>query len=165
MNKFLTLTFCLPLLPLLALGQGQSVAVVYNSKLAPSKIIAEHYAKQRSVPANNLIGLPLSDGHTIRRAEFTSTLEQPLAKALAKRKLLDGRKGSIRYLVLCWGVPFRVNKDASLKAPTGTPAQLSRNEASVDSELALLPQLGQTIKRTGYISNPVFNATDPKTIS
>ena len=67
MNKFLTLTFCMPLLPLLALGQGQSVAVVYNSKLAPSKIIAEHYAKQRSVPPNNLIGLPLSDGHTIRR--------------------------------------------------------------------------------------------------
>ena len=165
MNKFLTFSFCLPLLPLLALGQGQSVAVVYNSKLAPSKIIAEHYAKQRNVPANNLIGLPLSDGHTIRRTEFTSTLEKPLAKALAKRKLLDGRKGSIRYLVLCWGVPFRVNKDASLKAPAGTPPQLSRNEASVDSELALLPQLGQAIKRTGYITNPIFNATDPETIS
>ena len=83
----------MPLLPLLALGQGQSVAVVYNSKLAPSKIIAEHYAKQRSVPPNNLIGLPLSDGHTIRRAEFTSTLEQPLAKALAKAQVARWPKG------------------------------------------------------------------------
>jgi len=165
MKKFFTFTICLFLLPILVLGQGQSVAVVYNSKLEPSRVIAEHYAIQRSVPPNNLIGLPLSDEHTIPRAEFGETLEQPLVKALANRNLLDGRNGSIRYLVLCWGVPFRVDKDATLKAPAGTPSQMSRNEASVDSELALLPQFGQATERTGFIVNPVFNATDPKNIS
>ena len=165
MKRHHFLLLCTLMLPSLALGQGQSVAVVYNSKLAPSKVIAEHYAKRRNVPANNLIGLPLSEGHTISRAEFGDTLEQPLAKTLAKRKLLNGRDGSIRYLVLCWGVPFRVNKDASIPSPSGTPAPLKRNEASVDSELALLPRFGQALERAGVITNPVFNATDAKSIS
>ena len=85
-----------------ALGQGESVAVLFNSKLPESKAVAEHYAKVRDIPANHLIGLPLSDGHTISRQEFTVKLEQPLAAELARRNLLDGKTASIRYLVLCW---------------------------------------------------------------
>ena len=61
-----------------ALGQGESVAVLFNSKLPESRAVAEHYAKLRSIPWNHLIGLPLSDGHTISRREFTTQLEQPL---------------------------------------------------------------------------------------
>tara|TARA_Y100001934_G_scaffold138195_1_gene166760 strand:- start:4244 stop:5653 length:1410 start_codon:yes stop_codon:yes gene_type:complete len=153
------------LLPSTVLGRGESVAVVYNSKLPASKAVADHYAKLRNVPAKNLIGLPLSDGHTISRTEFSNTLDQPLVETLAKRKLLEGRKGTIRYLLLCWGVPIRVNKDATIQAPASTPSPLRRNEASVDSELALLPQLGQGFERTGVIANPVLNAAKAEVIS
>ena len=150
-----------------ALGQGESVAVLFNSKLPESKAVAEHYAKLRGIPANHLIGLPLSDGHTISRREFTVKLEQPLAAELARRNLLDGKTASIRYLVLCWGVPIRVDKDDALNEDgrSQAPSSLRRNEASVDSELAMLPQLAQAPKRVGIVTNPVFREADAKQIS
>jgi uncharacterized protein (TIGR03790 family) len=149
------------------LGQGESVAVLFNSKLPESKAVAEHYAKLRSVPADHLIGLPLPDGHTISRRDFTIKMEQPLAAELAKRKLLDGKSAAIRYLVPCWGIPIRVDKDDSLEEPGRLKASssLRRNEASVDSELAMLPQLKQTPKRFGIIPNPVYKQADAQQIS
>jgi uncharacterized protein (TIGR03790 family) len=166
MIKTLSLIFLAHLITVQMLGQeGVTVAVVYNSTLQESKSVAEHYSKSRNVPENNLIGLPLSKNHTISRDEFTKTLEQPLLKALTKKKMLDGNTGTIRYLLLCWGVPFRVDKDNSIKPPAGIPEPLQRNEASVDSELALIPQLNEEIERTGVISNPAFNANNPNSIS
>ena len=150
-----------------ALGQGEGVAVLFNSRLPESRDVAEHYAKLRSVPVGQLIGLPLSSGHTISRREFSVGLEQPLVDELLERRLLNGKTGSIRYLVLCWGVPVRVDKDDSLNEEGRSKAapQLRRNEASVDSELAMLPQLGQTPKRFGFIGNPVFRQTSATAIS
>jgi uncharacterized protein (TIGR03790 family) len=167
MKRLLTSITVVALAQCAALGQGESVAVLFNSKLPESEAVAEHYAKLRGVPAGHLIGLPLSDGHTISRREFTTKLEQPLAAELAKRKLLDGKTASIRYLVLCWGVPIRVDKDDALNEEGRSQAAppLRRNEASVDSELAMLPQLGQAPKRYGIVTNPAFRQTDAKQIS
>jgi uncharacterized protein (TIGR03790 family) len=167
MKRLLTSITVIALAQCAALGQGESVAVLFNSKLPESEAVAEHYAKLRGVPAGNLIGLPLSDGHTISRREFTTKLEQPLAAELAKRKLLDGKTAAIRYLVLCWGVPIRVDKDDALdeEGRSQAAAPLRRNEASVDSELAMLPQLGQLRKRYGIVTNPAFRQTDAKQIS
>ena len=162
MKRLLTSITVIALAQCAALAQGKSVAVLFNSKLPESEAVAQHYAKLRGVPAGHLIGLPLSDGHTISRREFTTKLEQPLAAELAKRKLLDGKTASIRYLVLCWGVPIRVDKDDALneEGRSQAAAPLRRNEASVDSELAMLPQLGQLRKRYGIVTNPAFRQTD-----
>jgi len=167
MKRLLTSITVIALAQCVALGQGESVAVLFNSRLPESEAVAEHYAKLRGVPEGHLIGLPLSDGHTISRREFTTKLEQPLAAELVKRKLLDGKTASIRYLVLCWGVPIRVDKDDSLneEGRSQAAAPLRRNEASVDSELAMLPQLGQLRKRYGIVTNPTFRQTDAKQIS
>jgi uncharacterized protein (TIGR03790 family) len=167
MKRLLTSITVIALAQCAALAQGKSVAVLFNSKLPESEAVAQHYAKLRGVPARHLIGLPLSDGHTISRREFTTKLEQPLAAELAKRKLLDGKTASIRYLVLCWGVPIRVDKDDSLNEDGRSQAAppLRRNEASVDSELAMLSQLGQAPKRFGFVSNPVFQQADAQQIS
>ena len=167
MKRLLTSITVIALAQCAALGQGKSVAVLFNSKLPESEAVARHYAKLRGVPAGHLIGLPLSSGHTISRREFTTKLEQPLAAELAKRKLLDGKTASIRYLVLCWGVPIRVDKDDALneEGRSQAAAPLRRNEASVDSELAMLPQLGQLRKRYGIVTNPAFRQTDAKQIS
>ncbi len=149
------------------LGQGESVVVLFNSALPESREVAEHYAKVRSVPADHLIGLPLPEGHTITRHDFTAKLEQPLAAELTNRKLLNGKTASIRYLVPCWGVPIRVDKDDALEEEgrREAPSSLRRNEASVDSELAMLPQLGQAPKRFGIVANPVYKQSDAKQIS
>ena len=167
MKQLLASIAIIALGPFAAFGQGESVAVLFNSKLPESKAVAEHYAKLRSVPAGHLIGLPLSDGHTISRREFTTKLEQPLAAELARRNLLDGKTASIRYLVLCWGVPIRVDKDDTLKEEGRIQAAppLQRNEASVDSELAILPQLEQMPKRYGFVSNRASRQADAEQIS
>ena len=159
--NFVALGFCA------AVAQGNSVAVLFNSTLAESRAVAEHYAKLRSIPVDHLIGLPLPDEHTISRRTFTTKLEQPLVAELAKRTLLDGKSASIRYLVSCWGVPIRVDKDDTLVEPGRLKAasSLRRNEASVDSELAMLPQLSQTPKRFGIVDNPVYKQTDAEKIS
>ena len=58
MKRLLTSITVIALVQYAALGQGESVAVLFNSKLPESKAVAEHYAKLRGVPAGNLIGLP-----------------------------------------------------------------------------------------------------------
>ncbi|MED5380959.1 MAG: TIGR03790 family protein, partial [Verrucomicrobiota bacterium] len=167
MKRLLVLLTVIALAKCAALGQGEDVAVLFNSKLPESKAVAEHYATLRAVPADHLIGLPLPEGHTISRHDFTTKLEQPLATELAKRKLLDGQAASIRYLVPCWGVPIRVDKDDAFEEEgrREAPSPLRRNEASVDSELAMLPQLDQAPKRFGIVANPAYKQSDAKQIS
>ncbi|MEC8972533.1 MAG: TIGR03790 family protein, partial [Verrucomicrobiota bacterium] len=167
MKRLLVLLTVIALAKCAALGQGEDVAVLFNSKLPESKAVAEHYATLRAVPADHLIGLPLPEGHTISRHDFTTKLEQPLATELAKRKLLDGQSASIRYLVACWGVPIRVDKDDTLEEAGRLKAtsSLRRNEASVDSELAMLPQLDQGPKRFGIVANPAYKQSEAKQIS
>src|SRR5438046_1804779 len=48
---------------------------------------------------------------------------------------------SIRYAALCYGVPTKILRDEKLveAAAEQLPAELRRNEASVDSQLACLP--------------------------
>src|SRR4051794_29126625 len=45
--------------PLRAADSGASVVVVYNSKMAESKEVAEYYAERRQVPANQVFGFDL----------------------------------------------------------------------------------------------------------
>ena len=170
MKAFHKLTFMITLYGLThcsVLSEGKSVAVLFNSTLPESKAVAEHYAIQRGVPQDHLIGLPLPDSHTIPRQIYASKLERPIISELANRSLLKDKKASIRYLVICWGVPIRVAKVDGLNETGSDQVQtlLRRNEASVDSELSIIPQLNETTKRFGFIPNPGFRKTDPNQIS
>ena len=99
---------------------GNSVAVIYNSRLADSKKLAEYYAERRKIPTNQIFGLSLPETETISRAEFRDRLQKPLFKILEEQKLFGfttdievatktkpGRilrtlaASQIRYLVLC----------------------------------------------------------------
>jgi uncharacterized protein (TIGR03790 family) len=68
----------------------------------------------------------------------------------------------IRYLVLCYGVPLKIDPDQSRKdAETEKlPQELRRNEAAVESELVLLPMLDQRLPIVGANVNPLLNATN-----
>ena len=57
---------------------GSSVAVIYNSRLADSKKLAEYYAERRKIPTNQIFGLSLPETETISRAEFRDRLQKPL---------------------------------------------------------------------------------------
>lgn len=158
-----------------ASSPGEEVAVVYNLNQAPdSRLVAEHYAQRRGVPARHLIGLPLPRTEAITRAAFREQLQRPLVQALQDRGLArfpgpraDAAKpglpeSKVRYLVLAYGVPVKISPDPKLDEtiPENLAPALRRNEAAVDTELACLPLLERGAPLTGPLTNPYYGATN-----
>ena len=174
----------LPVFPrVFAIDTGQQVVVVYNSAMPESRQVAEHYAVRRGVPARQVFGFDLPKTETMNRAEFENDLERPLYKKLESTALWKLRgttrpteKGKtesvdvvaeteIKYAVLCYGVPVKINEITGLNdAPPDLNPALRRNEAAVDSELALLPMFGSKRPLTGVFVNPSFAATNVSTL-
>ena len=167
--------------PLLAASQGDEVVVVYNSRMPLSRQVADYYVQRRQVPKNQIFGFDLPSSEEISRTEFRDSLQKPLAKALATKKLwhLEPRPvpltngqparlapivvaSKIRYAVLCYGVPLKILEDAGIHDPEADRLrpELRRNEACVDSELALLPLLEQNLPITGPLRNPIYGLTN-----
>lgn len=154
---------------------GSSVVVVYNSNVPASKEVADYYAKARNVPESQVIGFELSEGEAMTRSEFRYELQEPLFKRLTNDKIfktkMDTSSGKlaylvndskIRYLVLCYGVPVRIQPESGLNEP-GTSAltpQLRRNEAAVDSELSWLPILETRPILAGPMANEFYRRTN-----
>lgn len=160
---------------------GDEVVVIYNTRVPASKPLAEYYAEQRQVPTKQIFGFDLPTGEEISRAEYRDALEKPLAKKLESGKLwrigtgeMAGTNGKpvrvenkvieskIRYAVLCYGVPLRIQPESTLKEKVEdtTRPEFRRNGAAVDSELACLPLLHQKIPITGLLRNPLYTATN-----
>jgi len=158
--------------PLRGEEPGESVVVIYNSRMPESKEIATHYASRRSVPAGQLLGLELPSGETMSRADYREKLQEPLMKFLEQNKLFiypaltnaSTQKNvlpttaKIRYAVLCYGVPLRIAEDGSLDDPGAEKILplLRRNGAAVDSELATLPVKNQMLPLAGPMPNALF---------
>jgi uncharacterized protein (TIGR03790 family) len=136
-------------------GVEKSVVVIYNSAMPESKSVANHYADIRNIPENQLIGLELSKEETISRKDFNETLHDPLFQIFKDREFFNTdyeivpatrerpgtvyqnlQKSKIRYLVLCYGVPVRVEGDPTLHedATESMRVELRFNGAAVDHE-------------------------------
>jgi uncharacterized protein (TIGR03790 family) len=159
---------------------GDVVALVYNRRLPASKKLADYYSQRRHVPAGQVFGFDLPIIETITRADFREQLQKPLLVALEKNGLLGFKAdikpaaadkpgeiirspnaAKIRYLALCYGVPLRILSDPNLAEPGADKVrpELRRNEAAVDSELALLPLIDRA-HLFGPVHNPLYGATD-----
>jgi uncharacterized protein (TIGR03790 family) len=164
-----------------AAGQGDEVVVVFNTRVPESRDVAEHYAAMRNVPESQVLGFDLPDGEDISRRDFRELLQKPLTKALEDKGLFKftvevipetnssprrvDRKltaASIRYLVLCYGVPLRIDRDTALheEGEEKVPEPLRRNEAAVDNELACLPLLEENMLLSGPRPNPFYGTTN-----
>ncbi len=168
------------------LAGGSEVVVVYNSNLPASLDVAKYYAAQRGVPENQLIGLPLSDSQTnrIERSAFVKKMVEPLIGELSERKLVRFQshvrpagtnlasrvvysvdQSKIRYLLLCYGIPYYIPPDYGINpfrdegVATNTPQEMVRNQASVDAELVLLPVFGMA-PISGAYPNPLYGETN-----
>ena len=112
-----------PFLALLVLAapaaalEPAELLVVANANAPDSLAVAAHYAKARGVPAANLVELDLPAGEEIARADYDAKLASPL------RKLVKGRQGGIKAILLCYGTPLRVG------ASTPTAAQVAEGKA------------------------------------
>jgi len=149
------------------------VVLLANANDPDSVRLAHYYAERRAVPPGNIMALPMSSAETISWPEFISTVYQPLQDALVTQGWIDafsttltdgiGRKRygisghRISYLVVCRGVPLRVNDDQEFhhrEARQTLQAEFPTNAGAVDSELSLLAQ--STYDINGWLPNPWF---------
>jgi len=138
----LVMVFCSPTLSVAQ--TAANVAVVINESSAVSQQIGEYYVRQRAIPASNVIRVRTSQDETIDRVAYQSTIEGPIAVALARQRLED----RILYIVLTKGIPLRINGTGGVNGTV----------ASVDSELTLLYRrmTGQQIPPAGRVNNPYY---------
>jgi uncharacterized protein (TIGR03790 family) len=164
-----------------ASNPGDEVFVVYNSTMPESKEVADHYAALRHIPENQILGLELPTTDNISRQDFRDKLQIPVRQTLEDRKFFQylseivpatankpGQVGyrlmqsKIRYLVFCYGVPFRILKDGRLNeaGEEEVKPELRRNEAAVDSEMAFLPISKNDYRLYGPLPNPIYGNTN-----
>ena len=181
------LLYCLILLALYTGTNGFAAAadnpaarviVLANASQPESIQLARYYAMRRGIPPANIVTLPLPADETISWSVFVESLWQPLqdeliqrgwiAAAAAPRLDAAGRKRitanghRISYLVLCRGVPLRINDDPARFVETPLIAgndRLHTNQASLDSELATLAQDDPAIN--AFLPNSLFRNTSP----
>jgi uncharacterized protein (TIGR03790 family) len=169
-------------LSLFAAASGDEAAsrliILANANDPDSLRIARHYAAQRSVPAENIIALPLAAAETIGWGEFVRTLWQPLLDELVARDWISAIRMNLRdevgrtkyamsghrisYLVVCRGVPLRIGHDPLLAAearPMTDKPEFRTNRGSVDSELSLLAAGNYNIN--AFVRNPLFLSERP----
>jgi len=140
---------------------GAHILIVANGKWPDSVKIANYYAEKRNVPREQICLLECPTAETISRADFIKTIQDPIREFLETKGLLMRAastpiRNKIRYMVLCYGVPLKVASDPKLVEAEAQrwPEQFRRNEAAIDSELALLPV---EFRKTGVIRNPLYN--------
>jgi uncharacterized protein (TIGR03790 family) len=154
------------------------VVLVANSDVPDSVAIARHYAEVRGVPPANIIALGMPAAETITWREFVAKVWQPLEDELVRKGWIDaipmdlfdevGRRKyavsgqRIAALVLCRGVPLRIEHDPSLYSAVGALTdhpEMRTNQGAVDSELSLLAQMDYPINAS--IPNPLFHKEQP----
>lgn len=157
---------------------GEEVVLIYNRASADSKAVADHYAAKRGVPENQILAFDLPETETITRARFEKDLQEPLWRELIARQLFNTNganatnrslvsEAKVRYAVLCHGVPVKILPDSSRKEEGAEKIllELRRNEAAVDSELAVLPMhAAPSFMLAGPVNNPVQGATNSESI-
>lgn len=160
---------------------GTSVVVVYNKNVKESKAVADYYAEKRGVPAKQIIGLGLPEGESMSRKDFDLKLWRPLWREFEKQKWFTVKSASltgtnptdirtywkvvdskVRYMVLCYGVPLRVQHDPALQEPNAPPMieQFRNNGSAVENELCLLPNYNLQPHAIGPIENPNYGQTN-----
>lgn len=155
------------------------VVILANSDDPDSLRLAHYYAEKRAVPEENIFAFKMPLAETISWPEFVGSVWQPLQDQLVGHGWIDaigmaltdpvGRKTyatfghRISYLVVCRGVPLRIDHDPALyqEQKTGTiqRQEFRTNQAAVDSELALLAQVRPPIN--GFVSNPLYRNDHP----
>jgi len=162
-----------------AATEGAEVIVLYNTAVPESRAVAEHYARTRNVPANQLFGFKLSTGAEMSRAEYRDLLLEPLLRALTNSGLMQVEtappgnasqsrprlrvvRSALRHAALCYGLPWRIKPDTGLyeSESESLRLELRRNEAAVDSELACLPMALRGYPLVGPLVNPHYGTTN-----
>jgi len=145
-----------------------STIIVYNKAAVDSPELARFYAQQRGIASDHIVGLTCSTDEEISREEYDANIAEPLREAFKTRKWWTLRETpeqqtavmstSIRFVAVIKGVPLKIKPTAGPYPgdQSASGAVSSRNEASVDSELASLGLFSRHI--SGPLRNPYFQS-------
>lgn len=141
--------------------------VVFNSTNPESVELAKFYADKRGIARDHLVALACSGDEEISREEYDLTIRDPLREVFAKREWWRLREpadapatvsaNTVRFVALIKGVPLKIKAAENYpgdKSADGPVA--SRNDASVDSEIAALARFSPEI--SGALKNPYFQS-------
>ena len=140
------LTLVVALCPALA---PREILLVGNERSPVSKSIVEYYARQRAIPAGQILYLRTAPLEEIERQVYDKEIAAPVAAFLNQRDWVD----RILAIVTTSGVPLKI-KGAEGKLATA---------ASVDSELACLYSVIRGAPPTipGPAVNPYYRQDEP----
>ena len=174
-----TITLILVLIPLLGkAGNEENVVIVANQDDENSILLARHYQEKRKIPKVNLLLISTPKDETISWSTFLAEIYNPLLSELVEKEWIEavasdlfdsvGRRRfgitghRIGYLVLCRGVPLRIENDPERlerEAASEVQEAFRINRSSVDAELALMAMSEHAI--TGLVANPLFRRRNP----
>ncbi|HEU4677972.1 MAG TPA: TIGR03790 family protein, partial [Terrimicrobiaceae bacterium] len=135
---------------LLAIAAGasdlaSSTVVVFNSTDPTSEALARYYAAKRNIAAERVVGLKCSQAQAISRTEYCNEIARPLREIFLQKgwwRLQGDRvtETKIHFVALVRGIPLKILRQEGGVAPRAgqTEPVASRDDASVDSELAVL---------------------------
>lgn len=142
--------------------------VVYNKAALDSAELARFYAKQRGIAIDHIVGLNCSTEEEITREEYDTNIAEPLREVFKERgwwmvretpeQKVVVERTSIRFVALIKGVPLKIKQATGPyegDQAAGGPVS-GHNEASVDSELAVLGLFSRQI--SGPLHNPYFKS-------
>ena len=173
MKRRLSVFLFLAMVATLAIAEkplAPATIVVFNQDVVESVELAKFYAQKRGIAREHLVGLSISKTEEIGRDEYDTMIRDPLRAVFKERgwwTLNESRGGpitvasnSIRFVALIKGVPLKIRATADYHGdkPGGPPIG-NRNDASVDSEVAVLGAFSDQI--SGLIPNPYFQSYRP----
>ena len=165
----LTLVHCTPTWAADESSLAASTIVVFNAEISESAALAKFYAQKRGIARDHLVGLHCSADEEIGRGQYDTTIAEPIRAAFTKRHWWTLRdddapergiiSSSIRFVVLIKGIPLKIRSTTDYPGDKTGSSPTDRNEASVDSELAMLARFSREI--SGPRSNPYFQSYRP----
>ncbi len=151
-----------------ASAEAAATIVVFNSHDNESAALARFYAGKRGIPEDRVVGLKCPAQEEITRADFDATIAEPLREIFTKRNWWDPRpldhplgrieRNRIKFVALMRGMPLKIAPVGIYVGdkPGGPPEAAGQNEASVDSELAVLAAYNRAI--SGPRANEYFHS-------
>jgi uncharacterized protein (TIGR03790 family) len=149
--------------------ESLATLVVYNIADPDSLTLAQYYAERRGIAPDHIVGLDCPKNEEITRAQYDDTIAEPLRRIFAQRgwwhapadASLPVSDNRIRFVALMRGIPLKIASTTNYPGDsfTGTQQALDKNEAAVDSELAVLGL--RTRKISGPLRNYYFNSFVP----
>jgi uncharacterized protein (TIGR03790 family) len=144
-----------------------STIVLFNKALPDSVELAKFYAEKRGIASDHLIGLNCSTEEEISREEYDKAIADPLREIFKQSHWWTLNESpdqppivtasAIHFVAVIKGVPLKVRSTGVYSGDQPGPGPIgSRNEASVDSELAVLALYSRQI--SGETPNPYFQS-------